>query len=162
LEVFTGTTMCSTRSAHRAVLGGYNRAMTLRPSDPQLINLPDVVVEVESVFARYEAALLANEVEVLIELFWDDPRVVRYGISEQHVGHRDIAAYRREQAIATPPRTLRNTVITTFGADIATVDTEFVVNATGQVGRQSQTWIRTAAGWRVSSAHVSWVTGAGN
>jgi ketosteroid isomerase-like protein len=133
--------------------------MALRSSDPDQINLPDVVAEVTEVFERYESALVANDVEVLIELFWDDPRTVRYGIDEQHVGHADIAAYRRTQAMATPPRQLRNTIITTFGTDVATADTEFVPDGSDVVGRQSQTWIRTADGWRVASAHVSWLSG---
>ena len=96
---------------------------------------------------------------MLIELFWDDPRTVRYGIDEQHVGHADIAAYRRTQAVATPPRQLRNTVITTFGTDVATADTEFLPDGADAVGRQTQTWIRTEHGWRVASAHVSWLSG---
>ena len=29
----------------------------------------------------------------------------------------------------------------------------------GKVGRQSQTWIRTPAGWRVAAAHVSVIAG---
>lgn len=130
--------------------------MAARPTDPDRINLPEVHAEVTEVFRRYESALVANDVDVLIELFWDDPRTVRYGIDEEHVGHAEIAAYRRTQAVATPPRQLRNTVITTFGTDVATADTEFVPDGSGAVGRQSQTWIRTSAGWRVSSAHVSW------
>lgn len=133
--------------------------MAPRPTDADQINLPDVVAEVTEVFERYEAALVANDVEVLIELFWDDTRTVRYGIDEQHVGHADIAAYRRTQAMATPPRRLRNTVITTFGADLATADTEFLPDGSDAVGRQSQTWIRTDDGWRVASAHVSWPSG---
>ena len=51
-----------------------------------------------------------------IDWFWDDERAVRYGIDEGHAGHDAIAEYRRSQAVATPPRSLRNTVITTFGA----------------------------------------------
>lgn len=133
--------------------------MAPRSTDPDQINLPDVVAEVTEVFGRYESALVANDVEVLIELFWDDPRTVRYGIDEQHVGHADIAAYRRTQAMATPPRQLRNTIVTTFGTDVATADTEFVPDGSDVVGRQSQTWIRTADGWRVASAHVSWLGG---
>jgi ketosteroid isomerase-like protein len=133
--------------------------MAPRPTDPDHINLPDVLAEVTEVFQRYESALVANDLEVLIELFWDDPRTVRYGIDEQHVGHADIAAYRRTQAVATPPRQLRNTVITTFGTDVATADTEFLPDGADAVGRQTQTWIRTEHGWRVASAHVSWLSG---
>ncbi len=126
------------------------------------VNRPDVVAEVAAVFERYEAALVANDVEALVELFWDSPLTVRYGIDESHVGHADIAAFRRGQARATLPRTLRNTVITAFGDSLATADTEFVPDGVpGVVGRQSQTWVRTAHGWRVASAHVSWLGGHG-
>lgn len=70
-----------------------------------------------------------------------------------------IADYRRAQARATPPRSLRNTVITTFGDDLATAVTEFVPHGSDAVGRQSQTWLRTPVGWRIASAHVSWSSG---
>jgi hypothetical protein len=133
--------------------------MQQRPTEPDQINLPEVVAEVTAVFEHYESALVANDVDTLIELFWDDPRTVRYGIDEEHVGHGAITEYRRSQAVATPPRSLRNTVITTFGTDVATADTEFVPDGTQVIGRQSQTWIRTAQGWRVASAHVSWHAG---
>ena len=39
-------------------------------TDPE-INLPDVLAEVTAVFARYEDALVNNDVDVLDELFWD-------------------------------------------------------------------------------------------
>ena len=133
--------------------------MEPRPTDPDQINRPEVLAEVTDVFHRYEAALVANDVDALIGFFWDDPRTVRYGIDEEHIGHGPIADYRRSQAVATRPRQLRATVITTFGSDLATADTEFVPDGSSAVGRQSQTWIRTAHGWRVASAHVSWHAG---
>ncbi len=123
------------------------------------INRTDVVAEVRLAFEQYERYLVANDVEALVEWFWDDDRAVRYGIDESHVGHSAIAAYRRAQAIATPPRRLRGTIITTFGSDVATVDTEFLPDGSDAVGRQSQTWIRVDGGWRVASAHVSWLSG---
>ena len=123
------------------------------------INRPDVVAEVRAAFEHYERDLVANDVERLVEWFWDDERAVRYGIDEGHVGHAAIAAYRRSQAIATPPRQLRGTVVTTYGRDVATVDTEFVPDGSQAVGRQSQTWIRVDGRWRVTSAHVSWLSG---
>lgn len=129
-------------------------------SDPvPQINRPDVVAEVRDAFERYESALVANDVDVLVDMFWDSDLTVRYGIDESHRGHADIAAYRRTQAVATPPRDLRDTVITTFGDDVAVADTEFLPHGSDAVGRQSQTWIRTDAGWRVASAHVSWLSG---
>ena len=51
-------------------------------------------------------------------------------------------------------------MITTFGDDVATADTEFLPHGSDAVGRQSQTWIRVRRRWRVaSSAHVSWLGG---
>ena len=123
------------------------------------VNDPAVVAEVEREFARYEAALVANDVEALVEFFHDSPLIVRYGVDDAQHGHDELAAYRRSQASATPPRELRRTVITTYGTDVAVADTEFVPIGSAAVGRQSQTWLRTDAGWRVVSAHVSWLGG---
>ncbi|UDY37272.1 oxalurate catabolism protein HpxZ [Dermatobacter hominis] len=125
------------------------------------VNRPEVVAEVTEAFERYERALVANDVDVLVELFWNSDLTNRFGIDESHRGHGAISAYRREQAVATPPRDLRGTVVTTFGDDVAVVDTEFLPHGSAAVGRQSQTWIRTADGWRVASAHVSWLSGRG-
>jgi hypothetical protein len=52
-------------------------------------------------------------------------------------------------------RTLANTVITTFGRDVATAMTEFHREGSARTGRQSQTWVRMPEGWRVVAAHVS-------
>lgn len=43
------------------------------------IDRPDLVAEVAEVFARYETALVANDLDVLDELFWDDGRTTRFG-----------------------------------------------------------------------------------
>ena len=119
------------------------------------INLPDVHAEVSAAFARYEDALVNNRVEVLDELFWTSRQTVRYGIGENLVGVEAIRAFRAARPAAGLARTLAATVITTFGHDSATTMTEFRRSGTTGVGRQSQTWIRFPAGWRVVAAHVS-------
>ena len=129
------------------------------PAKDMEIDRPDVVAEVATVFARYEAALVANDLAVLDELFWEDERTVRFGFGETLVGHDAIAADRRTRARQTTPRRLRAVIITTFGPSVATVTAEFVPEGTDAVGRQSQTWLRLAEGWRVVSAHVSWEGG---
>jgi len=118
------------------------------------INRPDVLAEMEEMFARYEAALVANDVETLNALFWRDARTIRYGIAEDLYGHDEIAAYRRAHAQDKLQRSLRRTVITTYGEDFATASTEFV-RTSGKIGRQMQTWVRMPQGWRVVAAHVS-------
>lgn len=121
-----------------------------------VVNDPAVLAEVTAAFARYEAALTANDVATLDELFWDDGRTVRYGGAENLYGYAAIAAFRSARPAAGLARTLENTVVTTFGADFATCSTLFRrASAPGRVGRQTQTWVRGSEGWRVVAAHVS-------
>ena len=120
------------------------------------VNLPAVLAEVTAAFARYEQALVSNDVAVLDELFWDSPLTLRYGAAENLYGHAAIKAFRGGRSPAGLARTTRNTVITSYGRDFATANTEFLRDGmNGKVGRQSQTWVRTPAGWRVVAAHVS-------
>jgi hypothetical protein len=120
------------------------------------INLPDVVAEVEAVFARYEAALIGNDAAALDELFWASDRTIRYGIAENLHGHAEIAAFRAARPSQGLARTLERTVITTYGRDMATASTLFRrASAPGMIGRQMQTRMRTPAGWKVVAAHVS-------
>ena len=119
------------------------------------INLPDVLAEVEAVFARYEHALVHNEVEVLDELFWASPTTLRYGATENLYGYEAIQAFRASRPAQGLARELLRVAITTYGRDFATANCEFRRDGSERTGRQSQTWMRTAEGWRVVAAHVS-------
>jgi Protein of unknown function (DUF3225) len=119
------------------------------------INDPLVLAEVQAVFARYEDALVNNQVDVLDELFWHSPHTVRYGAGENLYGHDAIAAFRAARSPAGLARRLSRTVITTYGHDFATAMTEFQREGSASLGRQSQTWARLPEGWRVVAAHVS-------
>lgn len=119
------------------------------------INIPDVLVEVQAIFARYEQALVSNDVKTLDEMFWSSKHTIRYGPKESLYGQKAILAFRMARTGgANLARELRNTVITTFGRDFATANTEFLREA-GKLGRQSQTWVRLDGGWKVVSAHIS-------
>ena len=124
------------------------------------INDPEVLAEVTAAFERYEAALVTNDIPVLDDSFWNDPRVIRYALHDNGYGYEAIQRARRARDGVDLARRLSRTVITTFGRDAATASTEFERAASGRRGRQSQTWIRTDAGWKVVSAHVSWLTPA--
>jgi hypothetical protein len=52
-------------------------------------------------------------------------------------------------------RTVRRSVITTYGDTYATTNMEFVREGSNKVGRQSRTWARMPDGWRIVAAHVS-------
>ena len=121
------------------------------------INLPDVVAEVDAAFRRYERALVANDAATLSELFWDSPHTIRYGLAENLHGADEIRAFRNARPGGDLSRDLARTTITTYGHDFATASTLFRRRESGKTGRQMQTWLRTAHGWRVVAAHVSFV-----
>jgi len=120
------------------------------------VDLPDVLAEVTAQFARYEKALVANDVAVLDDLFRADSRTLRYGIGENLYGHEAIMAFRAARSPVGLMRRTAKTVITTYGRDAAVTSTLFYRETLpGQVGRQMQTWVRFAEGWKIVAAHVS-------
>jgi Protein of unknown function (DUF3225) len=120
------------------------------------IDLPEVVAEVTAQFARYERALISNDVAVLDELFRNDSRTLRYGIAENLYGYGEISSFRAARSSAGLMRRTERTVITAYGRDTAIASTLFYRdNAPGRVGRQMQTWVRFPEGWRIVAAHVS-------
>jgi hypothetical protein len=120
------------------------------------IDLPDVLAEVTAQFARYENALVSNDVTVLDELFRKDSRTLRYGIGENLYGFDAIMAFRAARSPVGLSRKTAKTVITTYGRDTAVASTLFYRDtAPGRVGRQMQTWVRFAEGWKIVAAHVS-------
>jgi Protein of unknown function (DUF3225) len=122
------------------------------------INLPEVVAEVKDAFARYEKALVTNDVPTLNALFHDDPRTIRYGGTENLYGFHEIAAFRGARSPVGLERTTSKTVITTYGRDFAVASTLFErASVPGKIGRQMQTWVRVDEGWRVVAAHVSFI-----
>jgi len=120
------------------------------------IDLPEVVAEVKAAFERYENALVSNDVAVLDELFRDDPRTIRYGVNEILYGYAEIKAFRGARLPVALGRKLARTIITTYGRDLAVASTLYErPSAPGKLGRQMQTWVKFAEGWRVVAAHVS-------
>ena len=120
------------------------------------IDLPDVLAEVTAQFARYEKALVSNDVTVLDELFRNDARTLRYGIAENLYGYGEISSFRAARSPAGLMRKTARTVITTYGRDTAVASTLFYRDsAQERVGRQMQTWVRFPEGWRIVAAHVS-------
>ena len=122
------------------------------------IDLPDVLAEVTAQFARYEQALVTNDVAVLDELFQDDPRTLRYGGGENLYGYQEIMAFRAGRSPAGLMRRTDRTLITTYGRDMAVASTLFYRDSSpGKVGRQMQTWVRFSEGWKIVAAHVSMI-----
>ena len=124
------------------------------------INIPEIVAEVTDAFMRYESALGSNDIDTIDTLFWDSSLTLRYGPNGTLVGHDALSAFRRARDISGVERTLKNTIITTFGRDLAVANTESDRPNSTATGRQSQTWVRLPEGWRIVSAHVSDFPGA--
>ncbi|MBN9025052.1 MULTISPECIES: oxalurate catabolism protein HpxZ [Kaistia] len=119
-----------------------------------VVDDPNLVAEVTAIFQAYEKALLENDGATLDAMFLHSERTIRYGVAEVQHGIDEVRQFR---AVQKPfERTLSNTVITTYGNDVAIASTLFHrPDFPGQVGRQMQTWIRTEDGWKVAAAHVS-------
>ena len=116
------------------------------------VNIPSVVAEVSDEFARYEKALVTNDVQALDHFFLDRPEVIRYGGGENLYGYAEIQARPADGL----ERDLERLVITTYGEDFAIASTMFRrPGMNGKVGRQMQTWVRMPQGWRIVAAHVS-------
>jgi Protein of unknown function (DUF3225) len=120
------------------------------------VDLPEVLAEVTEQFARYEKALVTNDVAVLDALFHADARTLRYGIGENLYGYDAITAFRAARSPVGLMRKTDRTIITAYGRDTAVASTLFYRDSTpGRVGRQMQTWVRFAEGWKIVAAHVS-------
>ena len=119
------------------------------------INIPEIVEEVTDAFMAYEKALLANDADMIDELFWNDEKTLRYGPNGTVVSHAALSAFRRSRDIGSWERNLKDTHIVTFGRDFAVANTESTRPGADGISRQSQTCVRLPEGWRIVSAHVS-------
>ena len=119
-----------------------------------IVNDPQVIAQVRSAFDAYERALMADDVAAMDALFRAAPETVRYGVGEVLYGIDEIRQFRKGRG-GSPQRTLARVEIASYGDDFATANAEFYREGSTRRGRQSQSWVRFADGWKVVSAHVS-------
>lgn len=122
-----------------------------------IINDPEVIAELRALYLRYEEALVSNDVDTLMSMFWTGPEVMRFGVTENLYGPEELAAFRKGRSAANLVRTITRLDVVSFGLDFASITLEFErSSASGTVrGRQSQIWVRLPEGWRIVSAHIS-------
>jgi hypothetical protein len=122
-----------------------------------LINDPATIAELRELYPRYEEALVSNDVETLMSMFWASPYVARFGPTETLYGISEIEAFRKGRSPANLARTVKRIEIVAFGKDFASITVAFERDVEGTLarGRQSQIWARLAEGWRIVFAHVS-------
>jgi hypothetical protein len=125
------------------------------------INDPEIIAELSALYPLYETALVTNDVDALIGMFWASPHVVRFGATESLYGIEEIEAFRKGRSPANLARTVERLQIVTFGPDFASITLEFSREKDGVVsrGRQSHVWARLPEGWRIVAAHVSTLPG---
>ncbi|KQQ78212.1 hypothetical protein ASF73_05005 [Xanthomonas sp. Leaf131] len=118
------------------------------------IDLPEVIAQVTAAFHAYEDALMRDDIAAMDALFHAAPSTVRYGVGEVLYGIEAIRAFRIGRG-GSPQRRLAHVEVHSFGQDAATTHAEFVREGSSARGRQSQSWVRFADGWKVVAAHVS-------
>jgi hypothetical protein len=124
-----------------------------------IVNDPEVIAELTGLAESYETALMKNDLTVLDSMFWQSPHVVRLGTGENLYGIDAIAAFRAARPGGSPPRQISRTTIASFGRDLGVINIEFRRIGAVTIGRQSQTWVRHAEGWKIVAAHVSLIAG---
>ena len=122
-----------------------------------IINDPVVVAELRALYLRYEEALVSNDVDTLMAMFWTGPEVMRFGVTENLYGPEELAPFRKGRSAANLVRTITRLDVVSFGHDLASITLEFERSSASDTvrGRQSQVWVRLPEGWRIVSAHVS-------
>lgn len=120
------------------------------------INASDVFEEIHQLFTKYEKALSDNDVSILKTLFWHNKETTRIGMSENLYGYDDIIRYceSRKHGLSKDVRHLQ---ILTLDENTAVTNVEYARAGTDKIGRQSQTWYKFPEGWKIISAHVSWM-----
>lgn len=118
-----------------------------------------VVAELRALHERYEMALTSNDVATLDALFWDSPKVIRFGMTENLYGVEALREFRCNRPSKGLQREVVNVQVRAFGRDTGATTVEFArfVDGRRKIGRQSQFWIRFPEGWRIVSAHVSYL-----
>lgn len=114
-----------------------------------------IQAEIRIAFKAYENALTTNNVDVLIDFFWDDPKSIRLGPDGGAYGYNEIAGYRKGRAADDVDRDLLRVEINVLAPGIGVATAEYKRKKSGREGAQSQVWQKRGDDWRIISAHVS-------
>lgn len=105
-------------------------------------------------FDAYEAALMADDIAVLDDLFAPGSDTLRGDAAGRLVGHDAISAFRSGRGGVAPRRIERVEVRVLTSTDVLTVGVSAFVD--GGRGLQTQLWRRGDDGaWRIAAAHVT-------
>src|SRR3546814_19714355 len=106
-----------------------------------LINDPETLASVTAAFEAYEHALMTNDIDALDALFWPSEFTVRIGPGQNLYGIAAIQAFRKARVGGSPPRSLLQPVITSFGTDLLTANDDFHTVGAPDPGRSTPGWV---------------------
>lgn len=112
-----------------------------------------VVAEITEAVEAYEDAIARHDLDALRDWFLDDPATVRAGANGVLVGRDQIDEFRR-RAPRTPSKRVEQLHVVPLGESIAMAVAE-TRRDDGSPGLQTQAWVKTLQGWKISVAHVS-------
>lgn len=112
--------------------------------------LPD---DLRAAFERYEAAILANDLDVLDDSFAPGAQTLRGDGAGLLVGHDAISAFRGVRG-GVPARTIERIEYRPLGGDVALL-VSVSRYAGGGTGLQTQVWERIDGRWLITAAHVT-------
>lgn len=114
-----------------------------------------IEAEIRVEFEAYEKALTSNDVDALIDFFWNDPNSIRLGPDGGAYGYDEIAGFRKGRSADDVDRDLLRVEINVLAPDIGVTTAEYQRKKSGRKGAQSQVWQKRDDDWRIISAHVS-------
>ncbi|WP_402464473.1 AtzH-like domain-containing protein [Isoptericola aurantiacus] len=104
-------------------------------------------------FTRYEAAIVANDLDTLDASFAPGESTLRGDAAGLLVGHEAISAFRGTRG-GVPPRRIERIEHRELGPDVALL-VSVSRYATGGTGLQTQVWQRLGGTWLITAAHVT-------
>lgn len=121
------------------------------PTD--VVGADAVPADLLAAFERYEAAILANDLDVLDDAFAPGPDTLRGDGSGLLVGHEAISAFRGVRG-GVPTRRIERIEYRELGEDSALL-VSISRYVGGGTGLQTQIWQRADGAWRITAAHVT-------
>jgi hypothetical protein len=68
-----------------------------------------LIADITPLVVTFRRSRTANDIDVLNELFWNDPLTIRYGTAENLYGHAAIATFRTTRTAAQHAREVTKT-----------------------------------------------------
>ncbi|MGB4778516.1 AtzH-like domain-containing protein [Microbacterium sp.] len=113
----------------------------------------DLPADLRAAFEAYEAAILANDLDTLDDMFAPGTETMRGDAAGLLVGHDAISAFRGVRG-GVPPRVIERIEYRPLGSGVALL-VSISRYAGGGTGLQTQVWQHVDGRWLITAAHVN-------